>query len=98
MNLAYIGAAVGCVTLLGGGYTVAKRGEYVVSGEQVRAIIVMEESIERMEFQLEYKLSELRRYEATPESNRTESDNVQIEELQEQVRQLRERLKKARGY
>jgi hypothetical protein len=98
MNLAYIGAAVGCVTLFGGGYTVAKRAEYVVDGEQVRAIILMEESVERMEFQLEYKLSELRRYESIPADQRSESDLVQIEELKEQISQLRERLKKARGY
>ena len=98
MNVAYIGAAVGLVTLLGGSYTIATRAGYVVSEDGVRAIVLMEESIERMEFQLEYKLSELRRYESIPESERSESDQVQIDELKDQIDQLRERLKKARGY
>ena len=98
MNLAYIGAAVGALTLLGGGYTVATRAGYLVSEDGVRAIVLMEESVERMEFQLRYIQSELRRYEVIPEGERTESDWVQIEELRKQVRELLARLEKARGY
>jgi hypothetical protein len=98
MNLAYIGAAVGCLTLLGGGYAVAKRAEYVVDGDQVRAMILSEESVERMEFQIRYILSELRRYESVPVDERTESDIVQIQELKDQVDELRTRIKSSRGY
>ena len=59
---------------------------------------VNSESVERMEFQLEYKLSELRRYYSIPEGQRTPSDIVQIRELEKQIASLQERLKELRGY
>lgn len=97
----YIGAAVGCLTLLGAGYAVMTKAGYVVSESQAQTIAkqeVVSESVERMEFQLEYKLSELRRYESIPESERTAADRVQIQELNKQISWLQDQLRNVRGY
>ncbi len=97
----FIGAATGMIVLLGGIYTVVTKAGYVIGASQAQTIAQAEvkgESVERMEFQLEYKLSELRRYYAIPEADRTPADRVQIEELQKQIAFLQERLKEARGY
>ena len=59
---------------------------------------VNSESVERMEFQLEYKLSELRKYEAIPEDERTAADRVQIQELNKQINYLQNELQRLRGY
>ena len=79
------------------GYTIALKAGFIVNDARASEIAREEftpESVERMEFQLEYKLSELRRYYAL--EHRSPSDIVQINELEAQVAALRTRIAKAR--
>lgn len=102
MNLRDLGTGfMLSVAVAGALYAVVTKAGWVIGkpeAEIIASAAVQGESVERMEFQLEYKLSELRRYYSIPEPDRTPADRVQIEELQAQIEYLRQRLKEARGY
>ena len=97
VNLAYIGAAVGCVTLISGGYLVLTKAGYVISESQAQEIAqqtVAQEAVSRergyLELQRELKFNRLRVLNAQAE--RSADEELEMSVLREDIQRIMERL------
>jgi len=92
------------IALMGIGYAAALRGQWIVDGAIAKAIAqeVAEQTLapaemERLEFQLEYKLNQLRPLQRIDKNERSEEDQDAIDDLKADIATLKKRLKKAKG-
>lgn len=105
MNLKDVlsGAAVS-IALIGIGYAAALRGQWIVDGAIAKAIAqevadqtLAPAELERLEFQLEYKLNQLRPLQRIPKDQRSEEDQDAIDDLKADIHTLKNRIAKAKG-
>jgi uncharacterized small protein (DUF1192 family) len=95
-----IGITIGVVTLMGIGYKAALKGKWIIDPAIAQEIVnqaLIPGEIERLEFQLEYKRSQLRQLRKIEQAQRSEEDQDAVDELKSDIGLLQYRLCRLKG-
>lgn len=95
-----IGVTVGVITIMGIGYKAALKGKWIIDPAIAQEIVnqaLIPGEIERLEFQLEYKRSQLRALRRTPQEERSEEDQDAIDDTKADIDLLKGRLCRLKG-